>query len=128
MVSGLCSWFGGFALLIASIGLYGRLSYAVVERTSEIGVRMALGARPNQVLWTVLNDAMILTLYGIAIGVPLAIAATEVFHSLLFDVTRADPATFAVVLACIVGATLMAAYVPARRAARLDPTIALRTE
>src|SRR5215471_19700075 len=75
MLSNLCSWFGGFALLIASIGLYGRLSYAVSERTGEIGVRMALGARQSQVVWMVLRDALILTLCGIALGVPIAVAS-----------------------------------------------------
>jgi predicted lysophospholipase L1 biosynthesis ABC-type transport system permease subunit len=128
MLSGLCSWFGGFALLIASIGLYGRLSYAVSERTGEIGVRMALGARQSHVLWMVLRDALILTLCGIAIGVPLALASTRVFRSLLFEVRPTDAATFAVIVAGIIGVTTIAACIPARRAAGVDPVIALRTE
>jgi ABC-type antimicrobial peptide transport system permease subunit len=75
MGSDLCSWFGGFALLIASVGPYGSLSYAISERTGEIGVEMALGARQSQVVWMVLREALILTLCGIAIGVPLALAS-----------------------------------------------------
>ena len=128
MVSRLCAWFGGFALLIASIGLYGRLSYAVSERTGEIGVRMALGARQSQAVWMVLRDALILTLSGIAIGAPLALACTQVFRSLLFKVSPTDFATFAVIVAGIIAVTSIAACIPARRAAGVDPVIALRTE
>jgi predicted permease len=128
MLSSLCSWFGGFALLIASIGLYGRLSYAVSERTGEIGVRMALGARQSQVVWMVLRDALILTLCGIAIGVPIAVASTQVFRSLLFAVKPTDAAIFAVIVTGIIGVTSIAGYIPARRAAGVDPVVALRTE
>jgi ABC-type antimicrobial peptide transport system permease subunit len=124
----LCSWFGGFALLIASIGLYGRLSYAVSERTGEIGVRMALGARQSQVVWMVLRDALILTLCGIAIGVPIAVASTQVFRSLLFAVKPTDAAIFAVIVTAFIGVTSIAGYIPARRAAGVDPVVALRTE
>ena len=128
MVSSLCSWFGGFALLIASIGLYGRLSYAVSERTGEIGVRMALGARQSQVVWMVLRDALILTLGGVAIGVPLSLASTQLFRSLLFGVKATDLATFAVILTGILVVITIAGFIPARRAASVDPVIALRTE
>jgi predicted permease len=128
MVSSLCSWFGGFALLIASIGLYGRLSYAVSERTGEIGVRMALGARHGQVVWMVLRDALVLTVVGIAIGVPLALASTQIFRSLLFAVSASDAGTFVVIVAGIIGVTSIAGYIPARRAACVDPVIALSTE
>jgi predicted permease len=128
MLSSLCSWFGGFALLIASIGLYGRLSYAVSERTGEIGVRMALGARQSQVVWMVLRDALILTLCGIAIGVPIAVASTQIFRSLLFAVKPTDAAIFAVIVAGIIAVTSIAGYIPARRAAGVDPVVALRTE
>jgi predicted permease len=128
MVSTLCSWFGGFALLIACIGLYGRLSYAVSERAGEIGVRMALGARQSQVMWMVLKDAFILTICGIAIGVPLAVASTQVFRSLLFEVGATDAATFAAIVTGVIGVTSIAGYIPARRAAGVDPLIALRTE
>lgn len=128
MVSVLCAWLGGFALLIASIGLYGRLAYAVSERRGEIGVRMALGARQGQVVWLVLRSALLLTLGGIAIGAPLALAATQVFRGLLFDVRPTDATTFAVILAGILGVTSAAALLPARRAAGVDPSAALRSE
>jgi predicted permease len=128
MVSSLCLWFGGFALLIACIGLYGRLSYAVSERTGEIGVRMALGARQGQVVWMVLKDAFILTLFGIAIGVPLALASTQIFRALLFAVSATEADTLGFIAACIIAATSIAGYLPARRAAGVDPVIALRAE
>jgi predicted permease len=128
MVSSLCSLFGAFALLIASIGLYGRLSYSVAERTGEIGVRMALGARRSGVLWMVLRDALLLTLGGIAIGVPLAIAATKLLRTLLFEVSPTDTMTFVLIAAGIVAVTMIAGYIPARRAASVDPVVALRAE
>ena len=128
MVSTLCSLFGAFALLIASIGLYGRLSYSVSERTGEIGVRMALGARRSGVLWMVLRDALFLTVCGIAVGLPLALASTKLLRTLLFAVTPADPATLAAIAASIIAVTMIAGYIPARRAASVDPVVALRAE
>jgi predicted permease len=128
MVSSLCGWFGVFALLIASIGLYGRLSYSVAERTGEIGVRMALGAKQSGVLWMVLRDALMLALCGIAIGVPLALASTRLFRTLLFAVAPTDGTTLAAIAAGIIGVTMIAGYIPARRAASVDPVVALRAE
>jgi predicted permease len=128
MVSSLCGLFGAFALLIASIGLYGRLSYSVAERTGEIGVRMALGATQSGVVWMVLRDALLLTSCGIAIGLPLALAATKLFRTLLFAVTPTDAATLAAIVASIIGVSVMASYIPARRAAKVDPAVALRAE
>jgi predicted permease len=128
MVSGLCGLFGVFALLIASIGLYGRLSYSVAERTGEIGVRMALGAKQSGVLWMVLRDALMLTLCGIAIGVPVALASTRLFRTLLFAVAPTDATTLVAIAASIIGVTMIAGYIPARRAASVDPVVALRAE
>ena len=128
MVSGLCGIFGIFALLIASIGLYGRLSYSVAERTGEIGVRMALGARQSSVLWMVLRDALILTLCGIAIGLPLALASTKLLRTLLFAVTPTDATTLVAIAASIIAVSIIAGYIPARRAASVDPVVALRAE
>ncbi len=128
MVSSLCTLFGGFGLLIASIGLYGLLSYSVAGRTGEIGVRMALGARQGSVVWMVLQKALVLTLCGIVIGLPLALACTGAIRSLLFAVDPADVSTFALIVAAILGATMIAGYIPARRAAHIDPVTALRHE
>ena len=128
MVSSLCGLFGVFALLIAAIGLYGRLSYSVAERTGEIGVRMALGAKQSDVLWMVLRDAFMLTLCGIAAGVPIALVSTRLFRSLLFAVAPTDAATLAAIAASIIGVTMIAGYIPARRAASVDPVVALRAE
>jgi predicted permease len=128
MVSGLCGLFGVFALLIASIGLYGRLSYSVAERTAEIGVRMALGARQSRVLWMVLRDALILTLCGIAIGLPLALASTKLLRTLLFAVTPTDATTLVAIVTSIISVSMIAGYIPARRAASVDPVVALRAD
>jgi predicted permease len=126
IVSAVCSWFGAFALLLAGIGLYGRLAYAVAERTREIGIRMALGAKQSQVVWSVLSDALVLAICGIGVAAPLALAATKVIRSLLFGVGPADALASAAILVGIVGVALMSAYVPARRAAAIDPVLALR--
>jgi predicted permease len=125
IVSVLCGWFGAFALVLAGIGLYGRLSYAVSERKGEIGVRMALGARQTQVVWAVLRDAIVLTLIGVAVGLPLAVWSTRLVQRLLFSVrgTAVEGWSAMVVVAVV---TLVAGYVPARRAAAVDPVIALR--
>jgi len=128
MVSGLCGIFGVFALLIASIGLYGRLSYSVAERTGEIGVRMALGAGHSGVLWMVLRDALVLTLCGIAIGLPLALASTKLLRTLLFAVTPTDTTILIAIAATIIAVSMIAGYIPARRAASVDPVVALRAE
>src|SRR5262249_14446265 len=128
MVSSLCGLFGVFALLIASIGLYGRLSYSVAERTGEIGVRMALGAKQSGILWMVLRDALMLTLSGIAIGLPLALASTKLLRTLLFAVTPTDATTLIAIGAGITAVSMIAAYIPARRAASVDPVVALRAE
>jgi predicted permease len=128
LVAYLASGFALLALLLASLGLYGVLSYAVARRTQEIGVRMALGARSVEVAGLVLRDALRVVALGLVAGVGAAFWASRMLHNLLFDVSVSDPATGALVLVVLVFVTLAAAYLPARRAARVDPITALRNE
>jgi len=120
--------FGGLALLLASIGLYGVASYAVTQRTREIGVRMALGAQPSSVLRLVLGHGMVLVGIGLAIGLVTAYAAAGFMRSLVQVVNPHDPATFVATAALLGVVALLASYIPARRATRIDPLIALRTD
>jgi putative ABC transport system permease protein len=124
----LSSFFGTLALLLACVGLYGLMAYAVASRTVEIGIRLALGARRGHVLWMVLRETLCLTLAGIAVGVPLALLAARFVASLLFGVNTYDPLTIAVTIATLTGVAALAGYFPARRALRVDPMIALRWE
>jgi predicted permease len=128
IVSTFSAWFGGFALLLAAIGLYGRLAYAVIERTQEIGIRLALGARRPVVIWTILREVLVLVLCGIVIGSPLAITSGRAIRSLLYGLAPFDPLTLSVVVAAIIGVAVSASYIPARRASRVDPMVALRYE
>ena len=120
--------FAAMALLLASIGIYGVLSYLVAQRTQEIGVRMALGARHVDVLRLVLVDGARMMLVGIGIGVLAALGLTRWMASMLFGVTPTDPLTFAAVAVVLCGIGLCACYVPAHRAMRVDPILALRHE
>jgi predicted permease len=128
LISQLSSFFSLLALLLACIGLYGVMNYDVARRTNEIGVRMALGAQTSGVLWLVLKESLVLLGIGIAVGIPAALAATRLLQSQLFGLRPYDPVTFgtAVLIVCVV--TLFAAYFPARRAAKVDPMVALRYE
>jgi ABC-type antimicrobial peptide transport system permease subunit len=128
MVSIISACFGGFALLLAAIGLYGRFSYSVAERTREIGIRLALGARRTTVMWTILREVLGLVFCGVVIGLPLAMASAQTIRSLLYGLALLDPSTLIVVIFTIIGVAGLAGYLPARRASRLDPMVALRYE
>jgi ABC-type antimicrobial peptide transport system permease subunit len=126
LIAELSAFFGGLALLTAAIGLYGVMSYAISRRTSEIGIRMALGASKTGVIWMVLGETIWLVAIGVAIGLPCALASGRWITSRLFGLTTADPISIAIAITIILGATLAAGYVPARRAAHTDPMQALR--
>ncbi len=120
--------FASLALLLASVGIYGVISYVVSQRTHEIGIRMALGARPLDISLLVLGDGVRMTLIGAVIGVFAALGLTRLLASMLFGVTPTDPLTFVAVAGLLCGIALFACYIPARRAMRVDPVIALRYE
>jgi predicted permease len=124
----LCSAFAILALVIACVGLYGTMNYAVARRTNDIGIRLALGARRSTVVWMVLREACALTALGLAISVPVALASSHLVESFLFDMTPNDPAALAAAVAVLVTAGLMAGYMPARRASRISPMIAIRQD
>jgi putative ABC transport system permease protein len=120
--------FAGLAVLLASVGIYGVISYAATQRIHEIGVRMALGAGRGDVLLLVMKSGLLMALTGVVIGSGAAYWLTRLIESQLYGVTPTDPATFASVAALLLTVALVACYLPARRAARLDPIAALRCE
>ena len=126
--TGLLATFAGAALVLATIGIYGLMSYHVTQRTREIGLRIALGARPGDVAGLVLREALILSSSGVVLGLGGAIAASGVIRSLLYDTPAADPTTLAGVALLLGAVAVAAAFLPARRAARVDPMVALRHE
>jgi macrolide transport system ATP-binding/permease protein len=124
----LCAAFALLSLAIACVGLYATTSYAVTRRTSEIGIRMALGARPETVIWMVLRDVLMMAITGLAIGLPPALGASKLIESLLFGVKPGDPWALAAAIAILLTAAFAAAFIPARKASKTDPMVALRHE
>jgi predicted permease len=124
----LSTFFAGLALLLACIGVYGIMSYTVAGRTREIGVRMALGARRDDVVQLVLRDGMLLVAVGLAVGIPLALACSRVLHSFLFGLKSNDPLSLIAVVLMLGIVAAVAGFIPARRAAKVDPIVALRYE
>jgi predicted permease len=128
LISQLSSFFSLLALSLACIGLYGVMTYSVLRRTNEIGIRLALGAQMSRVLWMVLRESLVLLGIGVALGIPLTLAATRLVQAQLFGLHASDPATLVAAVLVIAGVTMLAAYLPARRAAKVDPMVALRYE
>jgi predicted permease len=122
----LCTAFALLALTISCVGLYGTMSYGVARRTSEIGIRMALGAQRTTVVWMVLREVLALAAIGLAISLPAALIASRLVESFLYGMKRNDPVALAAAVLTIAGAMLLAGYVPARHASRIDPMAALR--
>jgi putative ABC transport system permease protein len=120
--------FAVLALVLASVGIYGVMAYSVSQRTHEIGIRMALGARGSNVLGMVVGEALVLTLTGAGLGLAGALALTRLLSSLLYNVRPTDPLTLALVSLALLGVSALASYIPARRATRVDPMVALRYE
>jgi predicted permease len=128
LISQLATFFSLLALSLACVGLYGILAHSVVRRTNEIGIRMALGARAESILWMVLKQSLLLVVAGLGVGIPATFATTRLVQSQLFGLSSFDPATVAIAVATIATVTVLAAYTPARRAAKVDPMVALRYE
>ena len=120
--------FGGAALALACLGLYGTISNAVRRRTAELGMRVALGADRAAIQWLIVREAVLLVLLGGAIGLPLAFVAARALSGLLYDVPPSDPVAYGAAAGVLLLASACAAYIPARRASRLDPIAALRSE
>lgn len=122
------SAFGGLALLLAGVGVYGVMSYSIAQRTREIGIRMALGARLKDVMSMVMRQGIILITFGLIIGFAGAMMLTKMMKSMIYGIGVTDPAVFVTTCALLVFSALMATYFPARRATKIDPQIALRNE
>ena len=124
----LATLLGGVAVLLSAIGLYGLLAYGVGRRTREIGLRMALGAERGAVRWMILRESLTLAIVGLLFGIPAALAGTRVLQSMLFGLAPTDPATITAASLAMLVLAMVAGYIPARRASRVEPMSALRNE
>jgi ABC-type antimicrobial peptide transport system permease subunit len=124
----LSTLFGALAMVLAVIGLYGVVSYAVAQRSREMGIRMSLGAAPSSVIGLMVGDGMKLVAVGGVVGLALAFLATQALQGFLFGITPLDPVTFLAVPTVLCAVALLAAYIPARRASRVDPVRSLKAE
>jgi predicted permease len=128
LISRLSGIFSALAVLLAGIGLYGVMSYSVVRRTNEIGIRIALGAQSGKVLWMVLRESLVLLGIGLVLGLPLSLGGLRLLQSQLFELSSSDPLTLAGSVLIIASVTMLAAWLPARRATKVDPMVALRCD
>jgi ABC-type antimicrobial peptide transport system permease subunit len=128
LITRLSAIFSALAVVLAAIGLYGVMSYSVVRRTNEIGVRIALGAQNGTVLWLVLRESLVLLGIGLALGLPLSLGGLRLVQSQLYELSASDPVTLTGSVLIIAAVTLLAAWLPARRATKVDPMVALRCE
>jgi ABC-type antimicrobial peptide transport system permease subunit len=128
LVAQLSTFFGVLAAFLACIGIYGVMSYGIARRTNEFGIRIALGAERRHVLWVVLQETLWLALAGVSIGLVLALAFSRLVESLLFGVKPHDPSAIGLAMLAMIAVALFAGYLPARRATKIDPMVALRYE
>jgi ABC-type antimicrobial peptide transport system permease subunit len=128
LIAQLSTFFGILAVFLSCIGIYGLLSYSVARRTSELGIRLALGAQSRTLLWMILRESFLLLSIGLAIGIPVALTSTKVLKDLLYQLSPLDPTAIIAATAAVACMTLAAAWLPARRATRINPVQALRTE
>ena len=128
LIARLMSFFGGLALLLACVGLYGVMAHSVVLRTNEIGIRMALGADRGNIQRMVLRETLMLIIVGLVIGIPLALGAASLVSKQLFGMKPTDPVALLAAAGLLIVVAVMAGFLPARRASRVDPLVALRDE
>jgi len=128
LVALLATVFGALALVLACMGVYGVLSYAVLRRTREIGVRLAIGARRGSVIWLIVRETVLLIAIALAIGIPMVLLTARYVQTQLFEITPADPLAISAAAVLLVAVGAVAAFLPARRASNVDPMVALRCE